>query len=176
MYNNNSYLGNIQYNTQPYNSYGYNGYSYQPQIQQQIQKPLQSQDYPFSVVRFGTLDEAKGHIVPPSKAIMFIKSDFSEIYVKSADQMGNPLLETFKCSRVNENISIDNSSVLDSKDFVKKEELKYFVTADDIKDFSTKKEIEDFNAKLNSIENDIKKLNRLTELISGKNEIKKGDK
>lgn len=169
MYNNNSYLNNMQYNTQPYASYGYNGYGYQPQVvqPQQVQKQSQGQDFPFAVVRFGTIDEAKAHIVPPSKAIMFIKSDFSEIYVKSADAMGNPALETFKCSRIDENLTIPVSPVLDPKEFVKKEELKDFITADDIKGLSTKKEMQDFNEKLHSIENDIKKLNRLTELIGG---------
>lgn len=170
MYNTNSYMGNMQYNTQPYASYGYNGYGYQsPVVQPQVQKPVQPQDFPFSVVRFGTLDEAKGHIVPPSKAIMFIKSDFSELYVKSADAMGNPALETFKCSRIYENLSIPVTPVLDPEIFAKKEELKDFVTTEDIKGLSTKKEMEDVSEKLNSIENDIKKLNRLTELIGGKN-------
>ena len=172
MYNTNSYLGNMQYNTQPYASYGYNGYGYQPQVQQQVQKPVQPQDFPFSVVRFGTLDEAKGHIVPPSKAIMFIKSDFSEIYVKSADAMGNPALETFKCSRVNENPTLPVSPVLDPKDFVKMEDLKDFVKSKDIKELPTKQEMENFAKKMHSMEDEIKKLNRLTELIGGKGDGK----
>ena len=172
MYNTNSYMGNMQYNTQPYASYGYNGYGYQPQVQQQVQKPVQPQDFPFSVVRFGTLDEAKGHIVPPSKAIMFIKSDFSEIYVKSADAMGNPALETFKCSRVNENPTLPVSPVLDPKDFVKMEDLKDFVKSEDIKELPTKQEMENFAKKMNSMEDEIKKLNRLTELIGGKDDGK----
>ena len=169
MYNTNSYLSNMQYNTQPYASYGYNNYGlYQPQVQQQVQKPVQTQDFPFSVVRFGTLDEAKGHIVPPSKAIMFIKSDFSEIYVKSADAMGNPALETFKCSRVNENPTLTVSPVLDPKEFVKMEDLKDFVKSEDIKELPTKQEMENFAKKMHSMEDEIKKLNRLSELIGGK--------
>ena len=176
MYNTNSYMGNMQYNPQPYASYGYTGYGYQPQMQTSVQKPIQQQDFPFSVVRFGTLDEAKAHIVPPSKEIMFIKSDFTELYVKSADAMGNPALETFKCSRMDENTTIAVSPVLDTKEFVRRDDLKGFVTSEDIKGLSTKKEMETFNEKLHSIENDIKKLNRLTELIGGKDETKKGEK
>lgn len=174
MYNANSYMGNMQYNTQPYASYGYNGYGYQsPVVQpQQVQKPVQPQDFPFSVVRFGTLDEAKGHIVPPSKAIMFIKSDFSEIYVKSADAMGNPALETFKCSRIDENPTLTVSPVLDPKEFVRKDELSGFATAEDIKGLPTKQEMEDFAKKMHSMEDEIKKLNRLTELIGGKGDGK----
>ena len=165
MYNTNSYMGNMQYNTQPYASYGYNGYGYQPQVQQQVQKPVQPQDFPFSVVRFGTLDEAKGHIVPPSKAIMFIKSDFSEIYVKSADAMGNPALETFKCSRVNENPTLPVSPVLDPKDFVKsedlkelarKDDLKGLLTAEDGKNFLTKDDLKGISAELDKIQKQIK--------------------
>lgn len=175
MYNNNSYLGNMQYNTQPYNSYGYNNYgSYQPQMQLQSQKPLQQQDFPFSVVRFGTLDEAKGHIVPPSRAIMFIKSDFSEIYVKSADAMGNPALETFKCSRVDENTPIAVSPVLDPKEFVKssdltdivrKDDLKGLLTAEDGKNFLTKDDLKGITAELDKIQKQIK----MSELWKGDN-------
>ena len=177
MYNTNSYLGNMQYNPQGYNSYGYNNYGmYQPQVQSQAQKPIQQQEFPFSVVRFGTLDEAKAHIVPPSKAIMFIKSDFSEIYVKSADTMGNPALETFKCSRIDNYTADTISPVLDTKEFVKQGDLKEFVTKKDIEGLCARQDFENFSEKLVGIENDIKKLNRLTELIGGKNEIKKGDK
>lgn len=169
MYNTNSYMGNMQYNTQPYASYGYNGYGYQsPVVQPQVQKPVQPQDFPFSVVRFGTLDEAKGHIVPPSKAIMFIKSDFSELYVKSADAMGNPVLETFKCSRANENPTLPQTPVVDPEIFAKREELKNFVTADDIKALPTREDMDNFAKKMHSMEDEIKKLNRLTELIGGK--------
>lgn len=176
MYNTNSYLSNMQYNTQPYNSYGYNNYGmYQPQVQQQVQKSVQTQDFPFSVVRFGTLDEAKGHIVPPSKAIMFIKSDFSEIYVKSADAMGNPALETFKCSRVDNYTADTVSPVLDPKEFVKMEDLKDFVKSDDIKELPTKQEMENFAKKMHSMEDEIKKLNRLSELIGGKEDGKQSN-
>jgi hypothetical protein len=179
MYNTNSYMGNMQYNTQPYNSYGYNNYGmYQPQVQNQIQKPVQPQDFPFSVVRFGTLDEAKAHIVPPSKAIMFIKSDFSEIYVKSADAMGNPALETFKCSRVDENMPMVVSPVLDTKDFVKigdindvvrKDDLKGLLTAEDGKNFITKDDLKGISSKLDQLDKQIK----MTELWKGGNNIGK---
>lgn len=176
MYNTNSYMGNMQYNPQPYASYGYTGYGYQPQMQNPVQKPTQPQDFPFSVVRFGTLDEAKAHIVPPSKAIMFIKSDFTELYVKSADSMGNPMLETFKCSRVNENPTLPQTPAIDTEIFAKREELKNFVTADDIKALPTREDMDNFAKKMHSMEDEIKKLNRLTELIGGKDETKKGEK
>ena len=147
---------------------------YNSKMPTQPQKPLQQQDFPFSVVRFGTLDEAKAHIVPPSRAIMFIKSDFSEIYVKSADAMGNPTLETLKCSRVDENTPIAVSPVLDPKDFVKigdmgdvvrKDDIKGLLTAEDVKDFITKDDLKGISAELDKIQKQIK----MSELWKGEN-------
>ena len=173
MYNTNSYMGNMQYNTQPYASYGYNGYGYQsPVVQPQVQKPVQPQNFPFSNVRFGTLDEIKGQLVSPSTAIMFIKSDLSEMYIKSCDAMGNSALETFKCSRVNENPTLPQTPVLDAEIFAKREELKNFVTTDDIKTLPTREDMDNFAKKMHSMEDEIKKLNRLTELIGGKDDGK----
>lgn len=177
MYNNNSYFGGNQFSNgyMPYNNY--NLYQRQP-IQQPTQQPIQqpTQNFPFSIVRFGTLDEIKGQLVSPSSAIMFIKNDLSEMYIKSADAMGNSAIETFKCSRVNDNTNLDVTPALDTKDFVKKEDLKDFITANDIKEFPTKQDMEDFNNKISSIEDNIKKLNRLSELIGGKSEGKQKDK
>lgn len=177
MYNNNSYFGGNQFSGgyMPYNNY--NQYQRQPIIQptqQTIQQP--TQNFPFSIVRFGTLDEIKGQLVSPSSAIMFIKNDLSEMYIKSADAMGNSAIETFKCSRVNDNTNLDVTPTLDTKDFVKKEDLKDFITANDIKEFPTKQDMEDFNNKISSIEDNIKKLNRLSELIGGKSEGKQKEK
>lgn len=97
---------------------------------------------PFTIVRFGTLDEAKGYVVPPTKAIMFIKSDFTEFYIKSADNMGNPSLEIFKCSKVDNNTTPAVSSDFNPKEFVKISDLneysKNFLTRDDLKLFTDK--------------------------------------
>lgn len=177
MYNNNSYFGGNQFSSgyMPYNNY--NQYQRQPIAQPMVQTTQQpTQNFPFSIVRFGTLDEIKGQLVSPSSAIMFIKNDLSEMYIKSADAMGNSAIETFKCSRVNDNTNLDVPPALDTKDFVKKEDLKDFITANDIKEFPTKQDMEDFNNKINSIEDNIKKLNRLSELIGGKSEGKQKDK
>ncbi len=174
MYNTNSYLGNMQYNTQPYASYGYNGYGYQSPIPQQTQKPVQPQNFPFSIVRFGTLDEIKGQLVSPSSAIMFIKNDLSEMYIKSADAMGNSALETFKCSRTDENPALPVSSVLDPKDFVRtddlkdivrKDDLKGLLTAEDGKNFITKDDLKGISSKLDQLDKQIK----MTELWKGEN-------
>ena len=99
----NSYLGNNAYGmyanyTQPYGQYQ----ATQMQMRQNPMQPqpqAQPQEMPFSDVRYGTLDEAKAHIVMPGKAVMFINRNLGEFYVKSANQMGEPLLETFKYSK-----------------------------------------------------------------------------
>lgn len=121
MYN---YLGNNQF-----------GNYYQPygQMYNQMQvKQNEVQNFPFSLVRFGTLDEIKGQLVSPNKPIMFIKSDFSEFYIKSVDNYGNVALDTFKCSKLNENPSQTETSKFDPKEFVKSEDLKGFIKKDEL--------------------------------------------
>ena len=152
----------------PYSYGGYypqynNGFNQYQQPMAQPQAQGQTQDFPFSVVRFGTLDEAKGHIVPPSKAIMFIKSDFSEIYVKSADSMGNPSLETFKCSRLQECSAQIVSTEIDTKNLAKKEDLENFITKDN---FDT------LNGKISDIETRLQKLDKLSVLLGDKKDGK----
>ena len=97
---NNSYMNN-QYG-QSYSGYMQPYMAYQqPQMQTRQQTPMeqpQNQDVPFSDVRYGTLDEAKGYIVAPNRAIMFIDQDKCQFYIKRADTMGKPYLETYKYS------------------------------------------------------------------------------
>jgi hypothetical protein len=156
---------NNSYYNQPY-TYGQTyAQNYTPTIQRPVQ-PIQ-QDSPFGVVRFGTLDEAKAQLVPPARASMFIKSDFSEIYVKSADAMGNSALEVFKCSRVDENTTQAVSPVLDPKEFVKTDDLKDVVRKDDLKgllsvnevtNFVTKDDIKGLSDKVEQMQRQIKSI------------------
>lgn len=136
------------YNNNPYSYYGYQPNYQQPTYNYQPQK----QDVPFTIVRFGTLDEAKGYVVPPAKAIMFIKSDFTEFYIKSADNMGNPSLEIFKCSKIENNSTQSQTSDFNPKEFVKISDLnefsKNFLTRDDLKLFTDK--INELKGDLNS--------------------------
>ena len=163
MYNTN-YSNNMQYNN-PYSNYGYNGYNYQTPIAQPMQKVAPNQNFPFSLVRFGTLDEIKGQLVSPSSAIMFIKNDLTEMYIKSCDAMGNSVIETFKCSRLDNNTNQPISPVLDTKEFVKtgdlvdvvrKDDLKGLITADYCKNFITKDDLKDITAELDKIQKQIK--------------------
>ena len=154
---------NNSYYNQPY-TYGQTyAQNYTPTIQRPVQ-PIQ-QDSIFSVVRFGTLDEAKAQLVPPAKASMFIKSDFSEIYVKSADAMGNSALEVFKCSRVDENTTQAVSPVLDTKEFVKtddlkdvvrKKDLEGLVSADKMVNFVTRDDLKPLMEKVEQIQKQVK--------------------
>ena len=143
----------MAYNYNPYMNNNYysqyaGGYQYQPQYTQ-VQN--QTQDSPFVAVRFGTLDEAKAHIVPPAKAVMFIKSDFSELYIKSADQMGNPSLETIKCTRMNNLSNQVISQEIDTSEFVKKADLEGFITKDDLKSIDRDINVLKQQIKLNSL-------------------------
>lgn len=162
MYNNQFYP-NTQYG-QPYN------YMYQNQMPQ---KPLQpQQEMPFKEVRYGTIDEAKAHIVMPNQSVMFINRNIGEFYVKSANNMGEPLLETFKFEKV-DNLSentqkadIDTNLFVkrdDLKDVVTKEDLKMFLTADNTKNFVTKEDIKTLADKVEALQKQIK----IREILGG---------
>ena len=128
MYNNNSYMNNNQFNGQYYPSYA-------PYLQPQKQMSA------FSDVMYGTLAEASAYIVPPTKSFMFINRDNMEFYVKSADNMGNSTLETYKYSKAinnpTENISHDLGA------FLSREEASNI--------FATKEDITNINARLEEI-------------------------
>lgn len=169
MYNN----GYMNYGYSPYgsaNTYGYNSTPYyQPYSQQgqqtvQPQQPMQYQEVPFSEVRYGTIDEAKAYIVGPSKSVMFINRDTSEFYIKSADNMGKPSLETFKYSKSTSNSTqpvsgeIDHTEPArerDMKDFVKRNELEPFLTAENAKDFVKKSDIKALTDKIEVLQKQI---------------------
>lgn len=163
-----------------YNGYGgyYNSY---PQFNsnmgyQQFQQPLmqqqmmsgqqQSNEIPFSEMHFGTIKEAEAHIVPPMKSVLFYNTALGEVYIKSADNMGKPMLETFKkVGMEDDNSKEPVSPVLDTKDFVKMEDLKDFLTRDDLKgvltaenakDFVTKQDIQGISTKLEELSKQVK--------------------
>ena len=132
MYNN-SYIGNSQYNGGQYYP------SYTPYMQ-----PKQMSA--FSDVMYGTLAEASAYIVPPTKSYMFINRDNMEFYVKSADNMGNSTLETYKYSKTinnpTENIS-HNLGVFLSRE----EASNVFATKEDITNINAR--LEEINKKFN---------------------------
>ena len=135
MYNN-SYLGNNQYNAGQYYP------SYTPYMQ-----PKQMSA--FSDVMYGTLAEASAYIVPPTKSYMFINRDNMEFYVKSADNMGNSTLETYKYAKATnnptENVSRDFGSFLS-----REEASSVFATKEDITNINAR--LEEINKKFNAQE------------------------
>lgn len=169
---NQNYMNNMQYTpsymgyTQPYMAYQQQ--QYQPRQQMPMQQPQQQsrQDVPFSEVRYGTLDQAKGFIVMPSTAVMFIDQDKSEFYINRADSMGKPYLETYKYYSMN-NLPAESKTPDSTPDFaVKPEQLKDFLTKKDIEGFITQKDLAEIYTKLDQLQKKIK-INEM---------IKEGDK
>ena len=165
-------MNNMQYTpsymgyTQPYMAYQQQ--QYQPRQQMPMQQPQQQsrQDVPFSEVRYGTLDQAKGFIVMPNTAVMFIDQDKSEFYINRADSMGKPYLETYKYYSMN-NLPAESKTPDVTPDFaVKPEQLKDFLTKKDIEGFITQKDLAEIYTKLDQLQKKIK-INEM---------IKEGDK
>lgn len=156
----NSYLNNNQFGTQPFGTFNNFGAYVPPQVQRPMVAPQQNQA-PFSEVRYGTLDEAKGHIVMPANSVMFINRNLGEIYIKSANNMGEPSLEIYTYAK-KENSDTNNSfdSSFNPQEFVKKDDIKELLTGfiknDDIKDFATRKDFDKVIAQLQQIEKKIK--------------------
>ena len=125
-----------------YNGYGYGypqystnmGYQQfqQPMSQNIMQQQIQTAEVPFSEMHFGTMKEAEAHIVAPNKAVLFLNNPLGEIYVKSADGMGNPSFKTYKLA-----IAENSTQELDSKNFVKYDDLKDFIKREDLTNFAT---------------------------------------
>ena len=153
MYGNN-YMGFNQYGQ--YNPNYIQGYQQfqQPQqqrplqqpIQQTTQQPMQSQEVPFSEVRYGTLDEAKAFIVAPNRAVMFINRGVSEFYIKSANGMGEPTLETYKYTSAIGEQPKESDEQSKNVHYVKREELKDYITFDDLN--RIEKQLDDMSRKV----------------------------
>lgn len=99
MYNN-SYIGNMP----NYNQ----GYMYP-----------QRQDTPKMI--YGTLDEAKAYIVSPLDTVVFINREKSELYIKSADNMGRSAMQGYRLTALD--AEKPKSAEFDTSLFVTKEEF-----------------------------------------------------
>lgn len=170
---NNNYMGYGQYpQYNPNYMQGYQSFQQQQQrpMQQPVQQapapqPVQNQEVPFSEVRYGTLDEAKAYIVMPSRAVMFINRGIGEFYIKSANSMGEPTLETYKYT------SAEKDFVVELEE--KKEESKpSYVKKEDLKDYATLDDLNRFEGTLTEINKKVDKALRLKDLIGGKEDGK----
>lgn len=163
---NNNYMGYSQY--PQYNPNYMQGYQ---AFQQPIQRPMQpqpiqtNQEIIFSEVRYGTAEEAKAHLVPPNKAVMFINRNVGEFYIKSANGMGEPTFETFTYSKADVPVT-PTTNTQEKLDFIKREDLKDYITFDDLNRFE--EQIAQLDKKVN-------KALRLKELIGGNENANKQD-
>ena len=150
-YGTNPYFQGYQ---QPYQQNQFMNTNRQEQSQP-IQNIQQIQDIPFSEVRYGTLDEAKGYIVSPSRAVMFIDQDKSQFYIKRADTMGKPTLESYKYSSLDKLSNEQQTQPTEPNSFVKREELTDFLTKKDLSGFLTTKDLTEIKEKLDRLQKQI---------------------
>ena len=149
----------------------------QPNIQQSQQQPQTQQtqyDRPIQDVRFvESGKDAEDYILLPNMRVMLIDRNNSIFYIKSADSLGVTTNEAYKFTKLIDK-SVDNTShEIDTKDFVKTQDLKGYITKDDLANFITKDDLKDFITKddLKTIDN---KVDRLQKQII--NDMLKGDK
>ena len=119
-------------------------------------------DIPFAEVLFGNLKEAEARVVYPSKSVCFVNNALGEIYVKSADNMGNQSFKTYKQVGL-EQTNAEQKPEIDTRSFIKREELKDYITFDDLNRL---------NEHIEKIEAKADKALRLKELIGGKEDAK----
>lgn len=138
----------------PYANYGTPSYM-QPQYvprQQQISQQAQPQqpmqyEMPIQDLRFVTAEEAKAYIVMPNTKALLIDKQGGMAYVKTADNMGQSVVQYFRFQAVNEDGSpiktAETSPQVDFGEFIKKTDLENygFVT------------VEQYNALLAKLEN-----------------------
>ena len=165
MFNNNSYMNNqyTPYNgyVQPYMAYQQQYQNRQPvQMQHQQQEP--QQDIPFSEVRYGTLDQAKGYIVMPNRAVMFIDQDKSEFYINRADAMGKPYLETYKYYPLSNLPQKEKTSPQQGDFDGKSQQSEDFLTKKDAESFLTKQDLDEVYKKLEQLQKKIQ-INKMFE-------------
>lgn len=148
MYNN--YFG--QYPSyQNYMQPQYQPMQQRPQMQPIVQQPVE-QEMPFSEVRYGTRAEAEARVVYPSRSIMFIDKNLGEIYIKTANQMGEPTFQefTFKAKDMGKP-PIEQEVKIDTQNFLTKEDAKDFLKRDDLKTIDEKLDFLEKQVKINKI-------------------------
>lgn len=170
-----------------YNNYGNYGYGMYPQYnanmgyqnfqqpamqspmaqQQMLQPQNQNNDIPFSEMHFGNLKEAEAYIVAPMKSVCFVNNVLGEIYVKSADNMGNPSFKTYKQVGVDNNSTESITTKFDPKEFVKTGDLDKFLTREDLQGVAYQENVEKINKKLTDFENQLKEINKVIGFVKG---------
>lgn len=149
---------NYMNNYPTYGNYGYNPRNYsQPMAQPTMQQPVQSigTDFP---LRFANIEEAKAFIVLPNQRQFFINNERNELYIKSADGMGQSFFDEYnivpkgKKEEVVATINAENTA-----DFVHK---------DDIKDFVSRDYVSALESQISALNSKVEKVLRLGELVT----------
>lgn len=123
-------------NNNIYPQYTHNIYpQYQNNIQQQMlrnQQQMQGQyETPIQDLRFVTSEEAKAHIVYPNTNALLIDKVNKVAYLKSADNLGQSSIKTFKYDEFSEDKAVESTehnNQIDLSGFIKEEQIKDFVT------------------------------------------------
>lgn len=137
--------------------FGYNNYgnSYVPPVQPMISRPamqqpigqiqpttMQTQTYiqPFQDVRFVNEKEADAFIVLPNQKVLLLDPQNNKMWIKWADSMGQSNTEYYRYEKMTatgdaiivENDAKSNMPIIDTTNFVLKDDLKNVPTRDEI--------------------------------------------
>ena len=133
----------VGYGTNPY----YQGYQQPYQPNQFMNTNRQEQPQPMQNIQ--PVQDV------PSRAVMFIDQDKTQFYIKRADSMGKPTLESYKYS------SLDKVS---NETQTQATELNLFVKREELKDFLTTKDLTEINEKINKMQKQL--LNKIEGEVS----------
>lgn len=155
-YNQNSY-------TSPY-AYGYQQRGYNPVVtQQQVMPPQQpiATDFP---LRFANKEEAKAFIVMPNQRQFFLNNETSELYVKSADGIGQSFFDEYDL------VAKGKADKSASVATVEPQNVAEMATKDDLKDFVHKDYVSALESQINALNGKVDKVLRIGEIIAPKKE------
>lgn len=137
----------------------------QPNIQAQQAMPNTTpvpQGFPIRELRFVTSEEAKAYIVMPNSNALLLDTVNGMAYLKTADYLGQSVTEYYKFNKVNADGSPIQTSEqpttqvreevkvepIDTKDFLKKDDIKGFITVNEFKSLS--EQVKNLQNKLNA--------------------------
>ena len=156
--------------TNPYAGYNYMPRTYQAPLTQPITQPQMVQpnqqvatDFP---LRFANKEEAKAFIVMPNQRQFFLNNETSELYVKSADGIGQSFFDEYDLVQKGK---ADKSASVAT---VEPEKVAEMVTKDDIKDFVSKDYVESIESQISALNAKVDKFARLGELLTPENSNK----
>lgn len=152
-YNQNSY-------TSPY-AYGYQQRGYNPVVAQQQVMPQQPivTDFP---IRFANIEEARAFIVMPNQRQFFINNEKSELYIKSADGMGQSYFDEYSIVPKGKQAPVVAEATV--------ENAPEMATKDDIKDFVSKDYVKGLESQISALTGKVDKVLRIGDIISPKKE------